>query len=60
MLAVFQWLIAQATEEWVQLYAADVVGQFQRRKQLAKLSKVVMSDPGIQKFLTHYTELLSR
>jgi MoxR-like ATPase len=60
VLAVFQWLIAQATEEWVQLYAADVVGQFQRRKQLAKLSKVVMSDPGIQKFLTHYTELLSR
>lgn len=60
VLAVFQWLIAKASEEWVQLYAADVVNQFQRRKQLANLAKVVMKDPAIQKYLTHYSHLLTQ
>ena len=60
VLAVFQWLIAKATEEWVQLYAADVVNQFQRRKQLGNLAKVVIKDPGIQKYLAHYTQLINQ
>ena len=60
VLAVFQWLIAKASEEWVQLYAADVVNQFQRRKQLANLAKVVMKDPAIQKYLTHYSQLINQ
>jgi len=59
-LAVFQWLIAQASEEWVQLYAADVVNQFQRRKQLANLAKVVMKEPSIQKYLVHYSQLINQ
>ncbi|QPN66561.1 ATP-binding protein [Synechococcus sp. CBW1006] len=58
VLAVFQWLIAKASEEWVQLYAADVVNQFQRRKQLANLAKVVMKDAAIQKYLEHYSQLI--
>jgi hypothetical protein len=60
VLAVFQWLIAQASEEWVQLYAADVVNQFQRRKQLANLAKVVMKEPSIQKYLVHYSQLINQ
>jgi MoxR-like ATPase len=60
VLAVFQWLIAKASEEWVQLYAADVVNQFQRRKQLANLAKVVMKDAAIQKYLAHYSQLINQ
>lgn len=60
VLAVFQWLIAKASEEWVQLYAADVVNQFQRRKQLANLAKVVMKDTAIQKYLAHYSQLINQ
>jgi hypothetical protein len=53
-------LIAKASEEWVQLYAADIVNQFQRRKQLANLAKVVMKDPAIQKYLAHYSQLINQ
>ena len=60
VLAVFQWLIANASEEWVQLYAADIVSQFQRRKQLANLAKVVMKEPSIQKYLVHYSQLVNQ
>ena len=60
VLTVFQWLIGKASEEWVQLYAADVVNQFQRRKQLANLAKVVVKDPAIQKYLAHYSQLITQ
>jgi hypothetical protein len=60
VLTVFEWLIAKASEEWVQLYAADVVNQFQRRKQLGNLAKVLMKDPGIQKYLAHYSQLINQ
>jgi hypothetical protein len=37
-----------------------VVNQFQRRKQLANLAKVVMKDAAIQKYLTHYSQLINQ
>jgi len=60
VVAVFQWLIDKASEEWVQLYAADVVNQFQRRKQLANLAKVVTKDAAIARFLAHYSQLINQ
>ncbi len=57
---VFRWLIKQATPEWVQLYASDIVNQFKQRNQLGNLAGVIMNDSQIRKYLKDYEELLKK
>jgi len=57
-LAGFQWLVEKATAEWVQLFASDLIGQMRRSNQLGALAKMVAAEPGLQKFLKDYRELL--
>lgn len=59
-LAAFQWLVAKATAEWVQLFASDLVAQMRRSNQLGALAKMVADEPDLQSFLKDYRELLSR
>ena len=58
VLMSFNWLIENANEEWVQLYASDVINQFERRRQLANLSKVLVKDKSIQKYIKRYHQLI--
>ena len=60
VLLVFKWLIVNADEEWIQLYATDVIRQFERRRQLANLSKVLVKDQSIQKYIKRYHQLLQK
>lgn len=59
-LAGFQWLVAKATAEWVQLFASDLIGQMRRSNQLGLLAQMVANEPQLQQFLKDYRELLSR
>jgi hypothetical protein len=59
-LAAFQWLVAKATAEWVQLFASDLVAQMRRTNQLGVLAKMVADEPALQAFLKDYRELLGR
>lgn len=59
-LAAFQWLVAKATAEWVQLFASDLVAQMRRTNQLGVLAKMVANEPDLQAFLKDYRELLGR
>lgn len=57
-LAGFQWLVAKATAEWVQLFASDLIGQMRRSNQLGTLAKMVAEEPSLQTFLQDYRQLI--
>ena len=57
-LSAFQWLVANASAEWVQLFASDLIGQMRRANQQGALAKLVAAEPDLQTFLKDYRELL--
>ena len=57
-LSAFKWLVANASAEWVQLFASDLIGQMRRSNQLGALAKMVAAEPGLQQFFKDYRELL--
>lgn len=57
-LSAFQWLVARASAEWVQLFASDLIGQMRHANQLTALAKMVAAEPQLQQFLSGYRQLL--
>ena len=55
----FSWLSRQASTEWVQLFAVDLFRQMRSRGQMAALSKLVLQDKTLQKFLKDFRDLVA-
>ncbi len=55
----FHWLINNASSEWIQLYASDVINRFKQRNQLGDLAEAIMDDEHIGKYIKEYEELLA-
>lgn len=55
--AGLRWLIADATPEWVQLYAADVAGRLRAQGQLGALAVISREEPSFAEFVRQYREL---
>ena len=57
---VFVWLIDNATPEWTQLYASDIVESFKTQGKLSELAKVVMNDETIIKYFKDFESILNK
>lgn len=57
---VFNWLFGNAGEEWIQLFISDIVDKFEKKKQLANLSKILIKEKSIQKYMIRKNELLKK
>jgi len=55
----FQWLTAQAKQEWVQLFALDLMTQMRKKGQIAALSKLIKENPNLQRFFQDFRDLVS-
>jgi MoxR-like ATPase len=53
----FRWLIANATPEWIQLYAADVAWRMRQSGQLGALATLTKQEPDFQNFVSEYAGL---
>ncbi len=60
VLNVFNWLFDNAGEEWIQLFVSDIVDKFEKKKQLANLSKILIKEKSIQKYMIRKNELLKK
>ncbi len=60
VLIVFNWLFGNAGEEWIQLFVSDIVDKFEKKKQLANLSKILIKEKSIQKYMIKKNELLKK
>ena len=58
VLIVFNWLFGNAGEEWIQLFVSDIVDKFEKKRQLANLSKILVKEKAIQKYMIKKNELL--
>jgi hypothetical protein len=56
--AAFQWMAGQASPEWMQLFARDLIAQMRRMDCLGELVQRVRKVPLLQRFLTEYQKLL--
>ena len=57
---MFVWLIDNATPEWTQLYASDIVESFKSQGKLSELAKVVMNDETIIKYFKDFESILNK
>jgi hypothetical protein len=60
VLIVFNWLFGNAGEEWIQLFVSDIVDKFEKKRQLANLSKILVKEKAIQKYMIKKNELLKK
>ena len=60
VLIVFNWLFDNAGEEWIQLFVSDIVDKFEKKMQLANLSKILVKEKAIQKYMIKKNELLKK
>ncbi len=60
VLNVFNWLFKNAGEEWIQLFVTDIVDKFERKKQLTNLSKILIKEKSIQKYIIRKNDLLKK
>jgi len=55
----FEWLVAAAPTEWVQLFATDLFGIMRARNQLGALAQLIAANPTLQRFLTAYQQMMA-
>ena len=54
----FEWLVAKAPAEWLQLYAVDLFKQMRTLGEMGAFAGFVMKDEKLKGFLTEYQSLL--
>lgn len=54
----FEWLVAKAPAEWLQLYAVDLFKQMRALGEMGAFAGFVMKDEKLKSFLTEYQSLL--
>ncbi|NOK60206.1 MAG: AAA domain-containing protein [Chloroflexi bacterium AL-W] len=55
----FQWLVGQASAEWIQLFATDLCQQMRTMGQMGALVKLMANDTMFQDFLDDYQRMLN-
>ena len=55
----FRWMSDKAPAEWVQVFAADLIGKFRSLGQLGALAQRVEQDSDLAAFLKRYRELVA-
>lgn len=56
----FEWLVAKAPAEWLQLYAVDLFKQMRALGQMGAFAVFVMKDDKLKSYLTDYQQLLGQ
>lgn len=54
----FNWLVAHAATEWVQLFAADLFHQMRARGQMGALAQLLRQDERLQRFMQDFRGLM--
>lgn len=55
----FKWLVSNATPEWVQLFAVDLIRLLKARGQMGQLAQLVNRDERLREFLKEYQTLVA-
>ncbi|TVQ49260.1 MAG: MoxR family ATPase [Gloeocapsa sp. DLM2.Bin57] len=54
----FQWLNTQATAEWVQLFAVDLLRQMRNKGEIGALAALIKKDPRLANFFQDFRDII--